>query len=848
MNRTFTLTFMLVWIINLAWAQGQPYKLSGTQAGTIEVNRSFTETAEITPFPAHINRMTGLAVTAAVTLADDESSEVKIILTDKNFDEYLVFETSYLLASGSFIVEQVCEETCILDNVRAGSLRIEVTNATVELKNLTYTIAVAPGLNIARENREKMLARMEDKVNLINKKLRENGKSWVAGPTEVGEMSYSEKKALFGQSTFPAGFEYYAGGVISAGDPAESIQLKSAAASQYTSDWDWRNRHGRNWITPVTNQSTCGSCWAFAAAGTTEAMVNLFFNQMLHLNLSEQELLSCTSGTCSGGYPSTALNYIAANGIVDEKTFPYANSKVGCENKGSTPSELIKIGGKVDFGSGEYTKTDDNLKKMLIHMGPISGGLLDWSHAMVLVGYKVVKEGDKFYYRAPDKSRSWITVGPGDPLIGKTVWIFKNSWGTSFGDQGYVYVETAISNMGWTHAIKPQVTSLVKPYKVVCEDRDGDGYYWWGLGPKPSGCNCPDTPDGDDSDPTRGPIDAYGNFIMLSLPPVADFTAAKTTITEGEMVQFTDLSSQGTTSWSWVFEGGNPSTSVEQNPSVNYSTPGTYKVTLTASNKYGSNTKSADGFITVNRFVPSYCASKGNGSQEWIASVAAGGKTISSGSTGSTGYSNFTGVAGFSAQAGSLFNITLKPAFKNTAYAQVWRIWIDLNQDCDFDDAGELIYTSEPSGSLITASVKLPVSGGMTTRMRVSMKRSTAASPCETFAYGEVEDYTVVIAPAETTVPVADFTASKTVVKEGESITFTDKSTGGVTAWSWTFEGGTPSTSTQQNPVKNIRWPVNIKLRSLQPMQTARIPKRLTDSLKLRLLYCLWLILLPVKP
>jgi PKD repeat protein len=93
------------------------------------------------------------------------------------------------------------------------------------------------------------------------------------------------------------------------------------------------------------------------------------------------------------------------------------------------------------------------------------------------------------------------------------------------------------------------------------------------------------------------------NYIQVNEPvlaPVANFSASKTVITKGETVTFTDLSTNSPTSWSWSFAGGTPSTSTSQNPAVTYSTAGTYKVVLTATNSAGSNTKTVENYIQVN--------------------------------------------------------------------------------------------------------------------------------------------------------------------------------------------------------------------------------------------------------
>lgn len=81
--------------------------------------------------------------------------------------------------------------------------------------------------------------------------------------------------------------------------------------------------------------------------------------------------------------------------------------------------------------------------------------------------------------------------------------------------------------------------------------------------------------------------------------PKADFIANQTEIEMGETVDFTDLSLNDPLTWIWTFEGGDPQTSSDQNPSVTYSDAGIYMVTLTVSNADGSHTKSINKYITV---------------------------------------------------------------------------------------------------------------------------------------------------------------------------------------------------------------------------------------------------------
>ena len=100
-------------------------------------------------------------------------------------------------------------------------------------------------------------------------------------------------------------------------------------------------------------------------------------------------------------------------------------------------------------------------------------------------------------------------------------------------------------------------------------------------------------------------VNGYGNKLYLDNmnvkgSPIANFTATPTTVCANTNVQFTNTSTGSPTAYAWSFTGGTPSTSTLANPIINYSTAGTYPVSLTASNAMGANTKTTSNYITVN--------------------------------------------------------------------------------------------------------------------------------------------------------------------------------------------------------------------------------------------------------
>ncbi|WP_431133209.1 immunoglobulin-like domain-containing protein [Psychroserpens mesophilus] len=159
-----------------------------------------------------------------------------------------------------------------------------------------------------------------------------------------------------------------------------------------------------------------------------------------------------------------------------------------------------------------------------------------------------------------------------------------------------------------------------------------------------------------------------------------------------------------------------------------------------------------------------YCASAStNTNDEYIGRVQL--NTIDN-SSGAQFYSNFTSIS-TTLTKDTQYTITVTPTWTGTVYSEGYAVWIDYNRDGDFGDAGELVWSQ-------AATQSTPVSGSFTipsgavensTRMRVSMKYNGIPTSCETFQYGEVEDYTVIIEDSgpDTEAPVISINGASTV-------------------------------------------------------------------------------------
>lgn len=450
-----------------------------------------------------------LYVSGKSLLENDNNSYIRLVLIDDYNSEYLIYELYPLLAdSKSEIVEKTAIETKSLSHVIPRSIRIEVSDASFSLDSLFYVEDKSSYSDRSTTIEELQVEQNKYIIERLNANLEERNIPWRAGMTGLSRKTFEEKREIFG-GRVPnlAGFDYYVGGIFITPNYLQDAERTSPLLSSgLVNTWDWRNRHGKNWISSVKDQANCGSCWAFATIGALESYINLYYNQIFNYDLSEQELVSCSSSNgCLNGSIENAMHYIEQNGIVLENCFSYSATNGDCDDKCSNPSEIISLTGN---GQVHHFPSQDDLKRVLFR-SPIAISVLSWSHALVLIGYKTLEAGDKIFYH----HNTWITLSADSPYIGQTAWLVKNSWGTNWGDDGYAYLLLTNSDIWRYISFESDIQSLIyTDADILCEDSDGDGYWYWGIGRKPAHCPnwVPDTPDGDDSDYTKGPLDENG--------------------------------------------------------------------------------------------------------------------------------------------------------------------------------------------------------------------------------------------------------------------------------------------------------------------------------------------------
>jgi len=310
-------------------------------------------------------------------------------------------------------------------------------------------------------------------VNDAQSAIQEKGAKWIAGENDVSQLAPGVRRAKLGQI------------------PSANLMGMSVAASptvqqaaSLPSSIDWRNYNGGDYVTPVKDQGTCGSCWAFASVGALESVILTSSDQPGgSVDESEQILISCSgAGSCAGGSVNAAAEFLRSTGDAPESYYPYADANGSCARALSGWQAQAK---KISSWSWITTQSAsvNALRQGLATYGPLvttmavytdffyyssgvytyTSGTLEGYHAIVLIGYN-------------DAGQYFIA---------------KNSWGTIWGEQGFFqigYSEVAGMSQFGEYSIGYTMTPLSSgsPALTVAHSGAGEGV----VTSTPSGINC----------------------------------------------------------------------------------------------------------------------------------------------------------------------------------------------------------------------------------------------------------------------------------------------------------------------------------------------------------------------
>lgn len=267
---------------------------------------------------------------------------------------------------------------------------------------------------------------VDAEIEAIQEQIDASGASWIAKRNWTTDLPPEEARGLLGLTVPPEVQRRF--DVLNPADYPVARDLPDS--------FSWRSQ---GIMTPVKNQSACGSCWDFAGVGTLEAV--LMQHESVEYDLSEQQVLSCATPYygCDGGFYSWVWTYFREYGAAGESCMPYeADDTVPCDDasciKLATTKEWIDIPNDVDViktalldapcavGFNVYTDFYSYGSGCYEYVS----GVYEGGHAVVLVGWDDNKCGS-----------------------GDGAWLCKNSWGESWGDYGgYFWIKYGEVDIG----------------------------------------------------------------------------------------------------------------------------------------------------------------------------------------------------------------------------------------------------------------------------------------------------------------------------------------------------------------------------------------------------------------
>jgi cathepsin C len=242
--------------------------------------------------------------------------------------------------------------------------------------------------------------------------------------------------------------------------PAPITSRAKFLSEQLPESFDWRNVSGVNYISPVRNQGSCGSCYAFASMALLESRYRIMTNNLERLVFSPQDVVQCSeySQGCDGGFPYLiAGKYGEDFGVVPETCNPYKDSQPKQQTCETSINCRRYYATNYHYVGGYYGATNEPLMRLaLVNNGPVAVGFEVYDdfmeyrtgvyhHTGVTDNLNRLNKWDPFQLT----NHAVLVVGYGtDPDTKTPYWTVKNSWGTGWGEQGYFRIRRGTDECG----------------------------------------------------------------------------------------------------------------------------------------------------------------------------------------------------------------------------------------------------------------------------------------------------------------------------------------------------------------------------------------------------------------
>jgi C1A family cysteine protease len=255
-------------------------------------------------------------------------------------------------------------------------------------------------------------------IDEVRRAIQSRGAKWIAQENPISLLPREERKRRLGA-------------IEEAASVQERVKDYSSAPVSLPPAFDWRNVSGNNYVTPVRDQGSCGSCWAFATTAGIESKALITYNRPgTNRNLSEQIVLSCSgAGSCDGGSVGGASNFLRTTGTNQESCYTYTAQNGNCSSACSnwqTTTHKIDHWSSVASGSSPAAST---LKNAIYTNGPI------------VAVYDVYSDFYAYHAGVYSYASGEYEGGHAILIVGwndmESAFIVKNSWGTGWGDSGF---------------------------------------------------------------------------------------------------------------------------------------------------------------------------------------------------------------------------------------------------------------------------------------------------------------------------------------------------------------------------------------------------------------------------